>query len=224
VTLPVPAGVLQLPLVDQDGRIVTLASLRGRTVVVTPNLTLCQEICPLVSADIGAVQRAVANSGLADKVTFLEVTVDPERDDQAHLKAYQGLFGAEPNWEFLRGSPAQIAAFWSGFHLSYGKVANSPDDPHPKDWLTGSPMTFDVDHQNIVYVLGSDGEIKWLDEAAPDVRGTALPDRLTAFLDAQGLKNVAGPQGPSWTVADLEQAIGYVTGSPVRPAAPTPSG
>ena len=218
LSLPVPAAVQSLPLTDQDGRTVTLASLRGRTVVVTPSLTLCQEFCPLISADIGAAQRAVASSGLAGKVTFLEVTVDPQRDDQAHLKAYQGLYGAAPDWEFLRGSAAQIAAFWDGFHLSFGKIANDPHNPHPHDWLTGAAMTYDVDHQNILYVLGADGQIKWLDDAAPDVRGSKLPDRLAAFLDAQGLKNVAAPDGPSWTPADLEQAIAYVVGSPVHPA------
>jgi len=88
----------------------------------------------------------------------------------------------------------------------------------PHDWLTGAAMTYDVDHQNILYVLGADGQIKWLDDAAPDVRGSKLPDRLAAFLDAQGLKNVAAPDGPSWTPADLEQAIAYVVGSPVHPA------
>jgi cytochrome oxidase Cu insertion factor (SCO1/SenC/PrrC family) len=218
LSLPVPAAVQSLPLMDQDGRTVTLASLRGHAVVVTPSLTLCQEVCPLISADIGAVVRAVAGSGLAGKVTFLEVTVDPQRDDQAHLKAYQGLYGAAPNWEFVRGSAAQIAAFWDGFHLSYGKIANDPDNPHPHDWLTGAAMTYDVDHQNILYVLGPDGQIHWLDDVAPDVRGTRLPDKLSAFLDAQGRQNVAAPNGPSWTPADLEQAIGYVTGSPVHPA------
>jgi cytochrome oxidase Cu insertion factor (SCO1/SenC/PrrC family) len=192
------------------------ASLVGRTVVVTPSLTLCQEFCPLISANIGAVQRAVAASGRSSKVTFLEVTVDPDRDDLAHLKAYQGLFGAQPNWEFLRGSAGQIAAFWNAFHLSYGKVANDPDNPHPKDWLTGAPMTFDVNHQNIVYVLGADGHIRWLTDAAPNVMSAPLPDKLKAFLDDQGIRNYASPSGPSWSAVELEQAIAFVGGSAVH--------
>ena len=217
--LALPVSIQNLPLVDQDGRTVTLSSLHGRTVVVTPSLTLCQEFCPLISANIGSAQRAVAASGLGDKVTFLEVTVDPGRDDQAHLKAYQGLYGAAPNWDFMRGSTGQIAAFWNAFHLSYGKVANDPDNAHPHDWLTGAAMTYDVDHQNILYVLGTDGHIAWLTDAAPNVMSAALPDKLRRFLDADGIHNLSAPSSPSWTSRDLEEAIAFVTGAPVHPPA-----
>ena len=216
--LTIAASVRALALVDQDGRTLTLASLSGRTVVVTPSLTLCQEICPLTSANIGAAQRAVAASGLSSKVTFLEVTVDPRRDDRAHLKAYQGLYGAQPNWEFLRGSAAQVAAFWAAFHLSYAQVANDPGHAQPRDWLTGAPLTFDVSHQNILYVLGASGHIRWLIDAAPNVTGAAPPDKLRAFLNSQGVHNLTSPDGPSWTAAELEQAIGYVAGAPVHAA------
>lgn len=214
--LTIPASVRALPLVDQDGRTVTLASLAGKTVVVTPSLTLCQEICPLTTANLGAAQRAVADSGLTAAVTFLEVTVDPQRDDQAHLKAYQQLFGAQPDWEFLRGSAAQIAAFWDAFHLSYARVANEPGAA-PRDWLTGARLTFDVSHQNIVYVLAADGHIRWLVDAAPDAAGAPLPDRLRTFLSGQGLHNYASPDSASWTPAELEEAIGYVAHAAVHP-------
>ena len=91
-------------LANQDGKVVTLDSLRGKTVVVSPSLTLCQETCPLISADFRAADDAVRAAGLTNSVEFVEVTVDPQRDDQRHLKAYQGLFGASPDWEFLGGT------------------------------------------------------------------------------------------------------------------------
>jgi cytochrome oxidase Cu insertion factor (SCO1/SenC/PrrC family) len=214
--LAVPRAVLNLPLTDQDGKTVSLSTLRGQTVVVTPSLTLCQEFCPLISANFGVAERAVAASGLTSKVTFLEVTVDPQRDDLAHLKAYQGEFGAAANWKFLRGTNAQIATFWDAFHLSYGKVANDPDESQPHDWLTGAALTYDVDHQNIVYVLTSAGTIGWLTEAAPNVLDARLPDKLREFLDAKGVHNYAAPSGPSWTAPQLEQAIAFVGGTPVH--------
>jgi len=215
--LTVPASVRSMPLVDQDGHTVTLASLTGQTVVVTPNLTLCQEFCPLISANIGSAVRAVASSGLSTKVTFLEVTVDPARDDAAHLLAYQHLYGVQPNWQFLRGTATQIAAFWNAFHLSYGRTANGPG-ADPRDWLTGAPLTYDVSHQNIVYVLGPGGDIKWLVDAAASVGTSPVPDKLRAFLNTQGEHNLVSPDGPVWTAADLEQAIAYVAGAPVHPA------
>jgi protein SCO1/2 len=212
--LAVPASVQALALVNQDGRPIPLSSLLGKTVVISPSLTQCQEICPLISANFAQSVAAVAKAGLSDKVVFLEVTVDPWRDDLAHLKAYQQLYGASANWQFLRADPAQITQFWDGMHLSFEKVPNAPGD-HPKDWLTGKPLTFDIEHQNILYVLGPDGHIKWLVDASPNVAGARLPPRLEQFLSAEGIANQKSAADPNWTAQDLDQAIAYVTGHPV---------
>ncbi len=216
VDIAIPPAVADLPLVNQDGKTVTLASLHGRTVVVSPNLTLCQEFCPLISANLRVVDRSVNASGLQSDVDIIEVTVDPQRDDLHHLKAYQALFGVEPNWNFLRGSSTQIASFWKAFDLSYSKTANDPENLHPHDWLTGALMTYDVDHQNIVYVIGPDGDINWLIEAAPYVNGAPIPATLTKFLDADGIKNKNTLSNPDWTAQDVEHAIAYVSGQPVK--------
>ena len=47
----------------RTARPVTLASLRGKTVVLSPSSTLCQEICPLISANFGAADRDVRQPG-----------------------------------------------------------------------------------------------------------------------------------------------------------------
>lgn len=216
--LPVPAAVQSLPLVNQDGVATPLSSLIGKTVVISPSLTQCQEICPLISANFGQSVTAVDQAGLAQQVVFLEVTVDPRRDDLAHLKAYQKLYGVHPNWQFLRGDAAQIAAFWKGFHLSYETTSGHGGDhtgPEARDWLTGKPLTYDVEHQNIVYVLGPDGHIKWLVDGSPNVAGGSLPATLQKFLSAQGIANQKSVADPNWTSADVNAAIAYVTGKPV---------
>ena len=214
VDLTVPTSVQNLRLHNQDGRVVTLDSLHGKTVVISPSLTLCQETCPLISANLRAADDAVRAAGLTNSVEFVEVTVDPQRDDQKHLKAYQGLYGASPDWEFLGGTSAQIAAFWNALHLSYGKEPNGPGET-PHDWLTGAPLTYDVSHQNIVYVLRPNGHVAWLVNASPDVRGQSIPTTLEKFLSEQGNHNVADPDNPSWTPQDVLQAIQYVTGKKV---------
>lgn len=210
----VPAAIRQLAFRDQDGKTVTLASLTGKTVVLSPTLTLCQEICPLISANFGLADRDVRAAGQTNSVEFVEVTVDPQRDNQAHLKAYQGLYGAQPNWEFLGGTPAQVAQFWNAFHLSYGHEPNPPG-PTPHDWLTGAPLTYDVDHQNVVYVLRPNGHMAWLVEATPWVNGATIPTKLEKFLSAEGQHNRTSVVSPSWDVPDVLQAITYVTGKPI---------
>jgi protein SCO1/2 len=212
--LPVPTAVASIEFTDQDGKQVSLASLHGKTLVISPNLTLCQEFCPLISANLRDVVQAVKAAGLQNQVQVLEVTVDPQRDDLKHLKAYQKLFGVEPNWKFLRASPSNIAAFWRAFHLSYGKADDAPGVA-PHDWLTGAPLTYDVDHQNVVYVVGPDGHIQWLIDAAPYLNGAAIPAVLEKFLNREGKSNQSNLPHPNWTAQDVEQALSYVTGKPI---------
>ena len=211
--LAVPDAVSSIELTNQDGQKVTLASLHGKTVVLTDFLTLCQEICPLTSANYGVLQRNVATAGLGNDVVFVEATVDPARDTVARLAAYQKLYGAQPNWEFLTGTEAQIAALWKGFAIDYSKVPG--DKPYPTDWLTGKPLLYDVDHQDVVFVLGPDGHRRWLVQGSPDTQGVKPPTTLLKFLNDSGVKNLASPEAPSWTVADVEQGIAYVTGKPI---------
>lgn len=210
----VPAEVASLPLVNQDGDTVTLASLRGKTVVLTDFLTLCQEICPLTSAVFSTAQQQVAKAGLGDEVVFLEGTVDPDRDTPARLAAYQKLFGAQPNWQFLTGTAADLDALWKFFGV-YHERQPEGSGPAPTDWLTGQPLTYDVAHQDVVVILGPDGNQKWLVNGTPNTAGVKPPPTLDAFLSSDGKQNLAHPADPSWTAGDIIAAISQVTGKQI---------
>ena len=210
-----PAEIASLPLVDQSGRVVTLASLRGKTVVLADFLTLCQEICPLTSANLRLVDDAISRSGLTGSVQLLEVTVDPQRDTPARLTAYQKLFGARPGWSFVTGTTPQVAALWKQLGVAYERKPE-PAAKAPSDWLTGRPLTYDVDHQDVVIVIGPDGHERWLVNGTPHVSTPgAVPPKLQGFLNDDGLANESAPADPSWTPEDVEQAIAFVTGHPV---------
>ncbi|GAA2017322.1 hypothetical protein GCM10009740_00950 [Terrabacter terrae] len=75
-----PRAILDLPLTDSSGKTVHLADFAGRTVVLSDNMTLCQETCPMDTATL--VQTARDENATADraKVVYLSVTVDPVRD------------------------------------------------------------------------------------------------------------------------------------------------
>lgn len=213
--IAVPAATAALPLVDQDGRTTTLASLRGTTVVLVDFLTLCQEVCPLTTANVRAVSEAVDRAGRSGDVRILEATVDPERDTPARLAAYQKLYGAHANWSLVTGRPEDIAALWKSFGVAYDRTPNT-ESPAPKDWLTGKPLTYDVEHQDIVIVIGPDGHERWLVDGTPRVSGASpVPTALQSFLSADGRANETAPPDPSWTPQDVEAAIAYVTGRPL---------
>lgn len=209
-----PAAVLSLPLVNQQGKVTTLASLHGKTVVLTDSLTLCQEVCPLTSTNFRLVDQAVAKAGLSGQVELLEVTVDPGRDTPERLAAYQKLYGASPNWNFLTGTAQQIATLWGTLGVAYSKVPEGAGPP-PTDWLTGKPLTYDVQHQDVVFVIDGQGHERWLITGTAFTGGVAPPAPLDRFLSDTGRTNLTTKADIAWTPADVESAVAWITGHPV---------
>lgn len=207
-------AVATLPFVNQDGHTMTLDSLKRQTVVLTDFLSLCQEICPLTAGNFEQIAEKVKTAGALSKITLLEVTVDPTRDTPARLKVYRANLGARVNWQFWTGSPANIAALWAEMGVAYEKVGEDPGE-RPIDWWTGKALTYDVNHQDVVFVLGADGHEKWLTQGNPNLQGGSVPAFLVHYLNANGRANLASPGVQSWTSHDVTAALTYVTGKQI---------
>lgn len=200
-------------LVNQNGETVSLATLRGKVVVLAPFLSLCQDECPLVTGAFISLQRDVRAAGQADRVAFVEATVDPDRDTVARLAAYQKEFGAD--WDLWTGTPAQVAAFWKPFGVEYQKI---PEEQPPKDdWWTGQPLTYDVEHTDGYILISPSGRERFVDATAPDMKGQLDP-KLTGLLDEGGVHELDNPQPPNWTTADALASISWMLGTTVAPA------
>jgi protein SCO1/2 len=211
--------ILSTPLLSASGEKLDLTSFPGRVLVISDIMTLCQETCPLDTADVVAAARAVEAAGLGDRVEFVGITVDPDRDTPARLAAYQRLFTPVPrNWVTLTGTPTAIAALWRYLGVYTERVPDNP--PAPRDWLTGKPLTYDVTHTDALFFLDSAGTERFLLAGHPYVaRGTALPPTLRTFLNASGVENLDNPGPGTWTVGDALEALGTMLGR-VIPAAP----
>jgi cytochrome oxidase Cu insertion factor (SCO1/SenC/PrrC family) len=191
-------AVPDVPLVDQAGRTVSLSSFRGRDVVLAPTLTLCSEVCPITSGAFIRMRAAVRRAGLGSRVAFVEVTVDPDRDTPSRLRAYERLTGVD--WPLLTGTPANVKRFWSFFGVDYLKQPQSK--PPARDWLSGKPLTYDVAHQDGLFLLDATGHERIV-IVGPATTGGTLAPQLKRLLGAEGLRNLAHPHG-AWTV---EQAL-----------------
>lgn len=208
---PVPTSLLHLPLRDQTGRVRHLADFAGKVLVISDAMTLCQETCPLDTAELVRTARAVDSSGRGSRVAFLSITVDPERDTPRRLAAYRRLFPHPPaNWTLLTGSPSDVHALWKWFGVYWHKV---PDQkPAPRDWLTGKPLTYDVTHSDEVFFLRA-GHERFLLEGRPHVaRGSDVPRRLYRFMTARGHHNVHHAEPGSWTSAQAVQVVRWLLG------------
>ena len=96
-------------LISQDGAPVKLADYRGKVVAVTFIFTLCADTCPVLTPMMSFVQDQLGPD-FGEKIHFVSITVDPERDTPEVLKEYAQAFGANlSGWSFLTGRPTPFA-------------------------------------------------------------------------------------------------------------------
>ncbi|MBO0828135.1 MAG: SCO family protein [Streptosporangiales bacterium] len=210
-----PSSLLRLPLEDAAGRRTSLAAYAGKVLVVDAAMTLCQETCPLDTANLVATARRVDRAGLAGRVEFVSITVDPERDTVPQLAAYRRLFAPPPgNWAPLTGSPAVVNRLWDFLGVYRKRVAEGTPPAH--NWRTGQTLHYDVQHSDDVFFLNGDGRLRFLIDGPGNVRpGTPVPASLRKFLNGDGHRHLAHPSAGSWTVPQALQVVSWLTGRKV---------
>jgi protein SCO1/2 len=124
----------RLSLADPDGKVRTLEEFKGKVVVVFFGFTQCPDVCPTTMAELAEVKRALGPDG--DKVQGVFVSVDPERDTPALLKAYVTNF--DPSFVALRGTPDETKATAREFKVFYSKVPGKTEGSYTVDHTAGS--------------------------------------------------------------------------------------
>jgi protein SCO1/2 len=107
--LPVVGAAPQFALTAESGERVSLTDLRGKVLAVTFIYATCTDTCPLLTAKMVEIQRRLGRD-FGPLVQFVSITVDPEVDTPAVLRAYAKAQGANvEGWKFLTGTPGAIA-------------------------------------------------------------------------------------------------------------------
>ena len=126
--LPKIAPAPEFALISQDGASVKLADYRGKVVAVTFIFTLCADTCPVLTPMMSFVQDQLG-ADFGEKVHFVSITVDPERDTPEVLKEYAQAFGANlSGWAFLTGTPDAIRDVTRRYGIFAAKTANGSID------------------------------------------------------------------------------------------------
>jgi protein SCO1/2 len=141
--LPTIAPAPEFTLTSQDGAPVTLADFRGKVVAVTFIYTLCTSTCPVLTPMMSFVQDRLG-ADFGSKITFVSITVDPERDTPEVLKEYAQAFGANlTGWSFLTGTPAAIRDVARKYGVYASKTENG-----------------DVEHTFLTSIIDSNGILR----------------------------------------------------------------
>ena len=109
------AGAKKAPpiaLRDEHGRAVSLASLRGRPVLVTFIDPLCRDFCPTEAQHLSEAVR-----GARVKPTILAVSVNTAGNAPHNLGLDRRKWGVVPQWTWGVGTGAQLARVWKRYGI-----------------------------------------------------------------------------------------------------------
>ena len=111
-------------LEDQDGQLVSLSDQRGKVVVLTFMYTNCRDVCPLTAAKFSTTYDQL--SGLADHVTFVAISSDPENDTLVAVRNFTAAHHLEGKWHYLLGTRRQLEPIWKAYFVAAQKLG-TPD-------------------------------------------------------------------------------------------------
>ncbi len=119
-------GLPKVSLTDQNGRAISLSSLKGKPALVAFIHTSCEGPCELITAEMKSVARSLGPS-FRSEVTMVSITTDPKEDGSRELLAYAKAQGVDADgWVFLTGAPAKIRRLLA----LYGVSAEDDDSAH----------------------------------------------------------------------------------------------
>ena len=120
-----PRAVPDWQLQNQDAETFTFQDWHGHLIVVDFIYTSCPGVCLILSGNLKNLQKDLSAEGKSDKLRFLSITFDPEKDTPQRLKEHLSHFSADfKNWIAVRptSSPQKEAI------LDFFKVVVIPDE------------------------------------------------------------------------------------------------
>jgi cytochrome oxidase Cu insertion factor (SCO1/SenC/PrrC family) len=159
-------------LVDQNGRQVSLTSLRGKALAVTFLDPVCTSDCPIIAQEFRSAAKMLGSD--SQQVELIAIDANPRYTGLSYLTAFdqqEGL-GSVPNWEYLTGPLPVLKHVWASFAV---EVA----------YESGGAM---IDHSDVVYVIDPTGRTREVLNSDPGPATGATGSAFSQTL-ARGLKN-----------------------------------
>jgi len=105
-------------LTDQNGRQVSLASLRGKVLLLTFLDPVCTNDCPEIAQEFRGADQVLGAS--ARRVELVAIVANPLYHAIAYTRAFdvQERMTGVPNWLYLTGSLAQLEQVWKNYAIA----------------------------------------------------------------------------------------------------------
>jgi protein SCO1/2 len=151
--LPIKEQFPDITLIDQNGRDFSLSQVRGKVLVVAYIYTNCPDICHIISKKINVFKEQIKKSGLQDRVYFVSITFDPERDTPDVLRHHAEMMNLDlDNWVFLTGNENAVNATL--------KVAGMEAIKGPVDSSGKGEQSYSISHRDRISLADKNGRIR----------------------------------------------------------------
>jgi len=166
------ARATDFALIDHNAQPFELKSLRGTVVMLFFGYSTCPDVCPTTLSKLVRVSRQLGADSA--RIKTLYVTVDPDRDTPAVLKADLGLFRLDALG--LTGTRAAVDRVIAQYGAAYEIV------PTPQ-----SVGRYSVSHSTTLYVLDGNGALQrqFLYEATADEIASGVREVLAGSRAAR---------------------------------------
>ena len=164
-------------LTDQHGRAVSLASLRGKVVLLTFLDPVCTTDCPLIAQEFRQAGQLLGTA--SRKVELVAIAANPVYYQLAYTRAFdrQEYLNQVPNWLFLTGSVAQLKQVWK----DYGLFA---------EILPAGSM---VGHPDVAFVIDGAGRVREEQNTDPGPGTTATKSSFAVLLAGAARRALRSP-------------------------------
>ena len=140
--LKAPVSAPDFILTDQHGQSFRLSEQRGRVVLLYFGYTHCPGACPLTLSKWTHIREALGAD--AERVRFVFITVDPERDRSQRLQQHLATFNAD--FIGLTGTQVELESVYRAYGVFREKASVGATG---KDYL--------VNHNTSAFVIDPDG-------------------------------------------------------------------
>jgi protein SCO1 len=106
-----PRSVQDFTLTDQHGQAFRLSDERKSLALIYFGYTFCPDVCPMTLANMTRVKQILRSK--ANDITFVMITVDPERDTPKVLGRKLAVF--DPTFIGLTGDKTTLQRVWNDF-------------------------------------------------------------------------------------------------------------
>lgn len=139
-----PTRAADFTLTSSGGRTFRLSEQAGNVVLIYFGYTTCPDVCPTTLSEFKQIRRALGLQ--AERVRFVMVTVDPERDTPERIAEYTRFF--DPGIVGLSGALSELEPVWQ----NYGVTRIQRDSPSAAGYL--------IDHTARIYVIDRRGDLR----------------------------------------------------------------